>query len=402
LYRNERDHFAIAHKKVGAVRTQLPIQTNNIVVAQDIANVKRFGNFWNAQRLTVSRYVPDFDDVLTALMRAPKFVVLVEMASGEPVCMGCFIEDKARIPFTVAERMLGSVAVKQLALLGSVVLGDLTPKTWLQFLNQIDVRTTYDFINLGEVLLDSNLRRAVAQLPIRYQVSSPSRKEQIRWLIDLPSEFNNYILSLRPKSRQIIRQSLRKFEAGEGCSFSIISEEHQIDEFLSIGEAISRNTYQWSVGQRLQNDTATRNEYIRLARSGKLRCYILRINGTPCAFARGSLVGGIYNYETPGFLIEYAKWSPGTVLLMLAIKDLIEVAKCRFFDFGTGGDDVGYKAKFGNVSLPARTLLISRRVALRPTLIFLAQQTLIGFKNIADRVLGSGELRRRIRRAMRN
>src|SRR5205814_9563948 len=152
------------------------------------------------------------------------------------------------------------------------------------------------------------------------EVISPSWMDRIRWLIDLLERFDNYIGSLRSKSRQIIRQSLRKFNAGEGCSFSVISEEHQIDEFLSIGEAISRNTYQWSVGQRLQNDSATRDEYVRLARSGKLRCYLLRIEGKPCAFARGSLVGGIYNYETPGFLTEYAKWSPGTVLLMLVIK----------------------------------------------------------------------------------
>jgi len=374
---------------------------NNLIVANDICEVTFLAKYWDLQRRHVSRYVPDFDDVLNILTRARKFMVLIEMNGNEPVCLGCFVEGKARISFTVGEKLLGNVAVEQLTLVGGVVLGDLSPETWRQFLKQIDLRASYDFINLGEVPLDSDLRRAVAALPIKYQVSSPSRKEQIRWLINLPSTFENYIASLRPKSRQIVRQSLRKFESGEGCSFTVISEEHQIDEFLSLGEAISRETYQWTVGQRLQNDILTRDEYVRLARSGKLRCYVLRIKDKPCAFVRGSVVDGIYRYDTPGYLPEFAKWSPGTVLLMLAIKDLIESVKCRIFDFGPGGDNIGYKAKFGNVSIPSQTLLISRRLALRPALISIAQEALIGMKNIADRVLGTGDLRHRIRRAMR-
>jgi CelD/BcsL family acetyltransferase involved in cellulose biosynthesis len=138
-----------------------------------------------------------------------------------------------------------------------------------------------------------------------------------------------------------------------------------------------------------------------LARSGKLRCYLLHIEGVPCAFVRGTLVDGIYNYETPGYLPEYAKWSPGTVLLMLVIKDLIESAKCKIFDFGAGGDNVGYKSKFGNIAMPSETLLICHRKAMRPALIAIAQQTLIAVKNLADRNIGNGKLRRKIRSAMR-
>jgi hypothetical protein len=376
------------------------MQELDLIVARDIREVQSLAEYWQRLRGTEIRYVPDFDDVLNAPIKARTFFVLVEMNEGKPVCMGCFIEERDRISFTVGEKLLGSVAVKQLSLIASAVLGDLSPMTWLHFLMQIDLCKTYDFVNLGEVPLQSDLYRAVAALPYEYRVTKPARKEQIRWLIDLPLNFDDYIGFLRSKSGQFIRR-LRKFEAAKDCSLSIISEEHQISEFLLLGETISRATYQWSVGQRLNNDASTRNEYMRLARSGKLRCYLLHIEGVPCAFVRGTLVDGIYNYETPGYLPEYAKWSPGTVLLMLVIKDLIESAKCKIFDFGAGGDNVGYKSKFGNIAMPSETLLICHRKAMRPALIAIAQQTLIAVKNLADRNIGNGKLRRKIRSAMR-
>jgi CelD/BcsL family acetyltransferase involved in cellulose biosynthesis len=130
--------------------------------------------------------------------------------------------------------------------------------------------------------------------------------------------------------------------------------------------------------------------------------YILRINGQACAFIHGTLNHGVYNYGVPGFLVEYANWSPGKVLLILAIKDLIEKTNCRLFDFGGGGDDVGYKSKLGNVSRPARTILVSHRLAIRPALVSLAQLGLLSAKAIARRIFSSDVLRRRIRRALRS
>ena len=377
------------------------MQNYDLLVVHDVSAIQFLAKYWDRLRASEFGYVPDFDDVLDGLARARKFVALIEMRASEPSCAAFFIEETKSNHFMVGKRSLASVEVERLALVGGVVLGELRPETWLRFLRELDDFSRYDFIYLGEVLVDSDLSRAIAELPMRYRVSRPSRKDQIRWFIELPEKFDDYLASIGSQSRQVVRRKIRKFEKGEGCSFAVFSDEHKIDEFLSTAEEISQRTYQWGLGQGLQNDTVTRGEYVRMARAGKLRCYIMRIEGKPCAFIRGTLVNGVYNFETPGFLPEYAKWSPGTVLLLLAIKDLIESTKCRVFDFGGGGDDVGYKAKFGNVSMPSRQLLISRRLSLRPALISFAQEMLIGTKNLADRLLGSSEIRRRIRRALR-
>ena len=81
------------------------------------------------------------------------------------------------------------------------------------------------------------------------------------------------------------------------------------------------------------------------------------VNGQPISFLRGELQNGVFHYETPGFDRDFEKHSPGLVLLLLVIKDLIENG-CRTFDFGGGGDLQGYKARFGNRNLSCEALQI--------------------------------------------
>jgi CelD/BcsL family acetyltransferase involved in cellulose biosynthesis len=375
------------------------MQINNLVILHTIEEVRPFAEKWDSLRASELRFIPDFEELEHTLSEA-QFVFLAEAQSSKSLCMGCFVEENARSYFALGKRSLGSVSIRQLSLVGSTVLGRLESETWLRFLREIDKLATYDFINLGEIAEDSDLFRAVMASPARYQISSLSQKHNARWTIALPTKFDDYLASLGSKSRRMVRQSIRRFQAGDGCSFTLVSQECQVDDFLSIAEAINQRTYQWDLGQQLRANDITRQEYKRLAKAKKLRCYILRINGEPCAFIRGILVGGVYNYQVPGFLTAYAKWSPGKLLLVLAIKDLIENTDCRVFDFGEGGDDVGYKSKFGNVRRPSRKILISRRFFPRPVLISLAHAILMGTKNIARRVFDTDQSRRRIRRML--
>jgi len=156
---------------------------------------------------------------------------------------------------------------------------------------------------------------------------------------------------------------------------TVVTDTGQVDVFLSAGEFISRKTYQWKIGQRLENDAVTRRRYVRAAESGTLRCYLLFLNHKPIAFLRGFIIDDTYRYETPGFDPEYSRLSPGTALLLFALDDLMRNTACRVFDFGEGGDAVGYKKQFGNqcqnaltidVAAPhrwyPRTLLIIQRI----------------------------------------
>jgi hypothetical protein len=83
------------------------------------------------------------------------------------------------------------------------------------------------------------------------------------------------------------------------------------------------------------------------------------------------------------------------------MRDLIENTECRLFDFGNGGDEVGYKARFGNLSMPSRALYVSRRLGLYSTILTTLDAGLSFAKNLGSRLLGQGSLRARIKKAIR-
>ena len=300
--------------------------------------------------------------------------------------------------YTFGERKLFSLPVQQARLFGSAILGSVDASTARSFIDSVRKQLGFDLFAVGEVVVDSPLHSAIRRLGRRYVLSSPSRKESIRWLIRMPATFDEYLMSLSGQTRQMVKRKLAKCAPSE---IRIISEPGQVAEFLRHGEAISRLTYQWNVGQRLLNDEATLSAYFALAEKGRLRCHLLYVDGEPCAFSRGVMLDGVYSYHTPGFDPKYSKLSPGIVTLVLSIKDLIENTHCMIFDFGEGGDEVGYKSKFGNDSMKTRYLYVSSRFRPYSIGLVLIQEALTALKNALSSVVGNGELRRRLKKAFR-
>jgi hypothetical protein len=180
----------------------------------------------------------------------------------------------------------------------------------------------------------------------------------------------------------------------------VIHRPEQIEKFLQDGETISRTTYQWNVGQRLCNDSATRQRFLRLAKEGRLRAYIVYIGKKPCAFAWGELNHLIYASQSTGFDPKYHKASPGTAIMLWVIRDLIENTDCEVFDFGVGGDDWGFKSRFGNTSLNVAWIELANY---RPYsfILFALDKIINAGKNFASSMMPRGNLRQRLKRMIR-
>ena len=116
---------------------------------------------------------------------------------------------------------------------------------------------------------------------------------------------------------------------------------------------------------------------------------------------RGRLAGGTYDFETAGFDPAFAKASPGAVLLLFAVRDLIEGGRCTTFDFGQGGDVVGYKARFGNESHVCASLQLGPKGNVYTRVLFALQSLLFATLNFANRLLGQGKLRARVKMSLR-
>ena len=357
---------------------------------------------WDRLRKNLPHFFPDFESTRLFLSDGDRtFRVFVLNESDQVTCLACFVFGPVKKPFKVGERKLFSINVHEVSLFGSAILGEYDSLAVDQFVDIIRATFDFDLISLGYVPLGSALHAAIHRGRASLFLTSPSRKTSTRWLITLPRTFDEYLAQLSSNLRQRVKRKMRRLEHELKWEFRVAHRLEQVEVFIRDSEAISRLTYQWNVGDRFCNDEATRRLYIRRAMRGHLRCYIVYASGKPCAFLRGEFLDGTYHYETPGYDPQFSKFSPGLVLLMWVIRDLIEQTNCKIFDFGQGGDTSGYKSKFGNTSYECEEVELGRWSRPYSVVILALQESLNVAKNLANWILGQGKLRQHIKQVIR-
>lgn len=386
-------HQALALSLVSAPRS--------LVFVREPAQLDQYAEAWDRLAARASRFYRCYLDCRAEFERQ-QFLAAIEIEDGQARGVACFVHRATRQEFTIGERRLLSLPATETALFGGEVLGDFGADSLAHVLRAASREWRSDLFTLGEIATSSSLCHLAATMGPGLVRTRRVRKDPIRWLIPLPRTFDEYLGQLRGSTRKSISYSLRRFERELDFRHEIVTRPEQVGRFLLDGERISRRTYQWNVGQRLVDDEATRRRFMRLAEEQRLRCHIVYINGEPCAFTRGEISNRIYHYETPGFLPNFRKYSPGVVLLMWTIRDLIDSRSCDMLDFGSGGDSDGYKSRFGTLAVPCTDLQFA--FSWRPySLALLALNgALTVAKNVASAAIGKGPLRQRLKKRIRN
>ncbi len=290
------------------------------------------------------------DVVLTDLEHGPKSTLLPALVSSAEGtgCHGI----GALVPKVVQTRRLGAVPIGsrlqgyRLAgngFVGESTGGDAVTKLLQQSLHH--VRSSGSAFLLIEDLDDATpLAGALAAtLPrgwslFRHAGLQPRRR------IQLPQTPEEYWQKFSSKTRQTFRRKLKKF--GE-TRLERIAEVVDVPRFLEAAHAISVHTWQTrQFGLRIRNDAAELAQFTKLAELGLLRCYLWHVDNRPVAFTVGNQDHGCFHYEEVGYLAEFAKFSPGQMMLIQMIDDLITHNHADWFDFG--GGDADYKELFAN------------------------------------------------------
>lgn len=373
-----------------------------LLVLSRAADLAKVAEAWDRLRKDQPRFFPDFHSVNFLLSDGKRDFRLLARKDGDHITsLACFVFGRVMKPYKVGERTLFSLPVQQVSLLGSAILGELDEALFDRFLEIVQAAFDFDLITFGEIEADSELQRAIYRRRPSLFVTSPARGGSIRWLVNLPETFDDYLAQLNSKLRQTVKRKMRKLEGEFKWEFRVISRVEQVEAFLRDAESVSRLTYQWNCGDRLCNDEVTRRLYVERANRGRLRSYIAYASGKPCAFLPGELIDDIFYYETPGYDPQYSKLSPGLVLLMWAVRDLIDQTDCKIFDFGPGGDATDYKSRFGNAAIDCNELELGRWSKPYAVAVMVLQEGLNMAKNVATRVLGQSKLRQQFKKAIR-
>ena len=175
---------------------------------------------------------------------------------------------------------------------------------------------------------------------------------QERLKIEFPPNPLDYWTKFSSKTRNTFKRKQKKI----GTTRLVrISQPDQIPEFLEAAHTISQRTWQSEkLGLRIHNNEHELRFFTFLATHQSLRSYLLFVDEKPAAFLIGTQHNGLFSYEEVGYDREFSDRSPGQVLLLQVLDDLLSDQPPRVFDFGGGSAD--YKQLFATTTSASGTL----------------------------------------------
>jgi CelD/BcsL family acetyltransferase involved in cellulose biosynthesis len=203
---------------------------------------------------------------------------------------------------------------------------------------------------------------AVDRLVLRHSRLKPfTYQEYARRYADLSLGFEAYMQGFSSKSRSTLRRKLRKFAELDGGSLDVRGYHRPdgIREFHELARAISQRTYQEKLlDAGLPEGAKFEENMTQLASVGQVRAWILFLGGKPVSYLYTPADGDTLVYAYLGYDPAFAQHSPGTVLQLEAMREVMEEGRFRLFDFTEG--DGQHKRQFATGSVDCVDLLLLR------------------------------------------
>lgn len=206
----------------------------------------------------------------------------------------------------------------------------------------------------------------------------------------LDQDFDAWLAGFSARSRSTCKRKLRKLAERSGGALDLRSyrTEDEIAAFHALARELSAKTYQERLlNAGLPDGPEALAEMRALAQADRARGWLLFVDGRPIAYLWAPAEGLTLIYAYLGYDPDFAEYSPGTVLQLEAMRQLMAERKFRLFDFTEGEGQ--HKRLFATGGVDCVDLLL-----LRPTFgNLLAGHTLNAFDgavDVAKRVAGGG------------
>ena len=211
-----------------------------------------------------------------------------------------------------------------------------------------------------------------------------------RFLISISGTFHGYLQSRSANTREKVSQKMRRWRALAGGEASIkeFRGAKQMGEFYSIASPVSRKTWQANIGAGLEA-IDRREEILRMAAADQARGYILFCGERPAAFQLYYVQGTTMALSQTGYDPDYAKYSPGNVLLYLLLEKLFAEGEMEFLDL-MEGMAIRYKSSLVTLRVPSMRFLYFRRRP-GPLCFVLFLSLLKGLEKSAQRAKNAGQ-----------
>ncbi|MEM4724660.1 MAG: peptidogalycan biosysnthesis protein, partial [Candidatus Hadarchaeum sp.] len=179
--------------------------------------------------------------------------------------------------FTVAKTSAKVLAVRDNGIIGD--LGYDTALAIVETLHQLMKDYQIDYVHMACLHQDSKLREALRLVYPRRIVEDPIDR---RWMLKLPTTFDDFLKNLSPNIRRNIRWRRNKFnKAFPDAQLNKITPIYDKDHLdITDVQAVYNKTYQSKLGLSQLNNLTWK----LLKDFSKLVCVILKVNDDPIAF----------------------------------------------------------------------------------------------------------------------
>ena len=173
--------------------------------------------------------------------------------------------------------------------------------------------------------------------------------------------FETYLAGFSAKSRSTLRRKVRKLEERSGGALDLRSfrTPEEMARFHAEARKLSARTYQERLlDAGLPDGREATEEMQALASADQVRAWLLRIEDRAIAYLYAPAEGDTLIYAHLGYDPDFAEYSPGTVLQLEAMRELMEERRFVRFDFTEG--DGQHKRQFATDGVDCVDLLLVR------------------------------------------
>jgi CelD/BcsL family acetyltransferase involved in cellulose biosynthesis len=237
----------------------------------------------------------------------------------------------------------------------------------------------------------SRTRGYLTYVPLQYQ----------HCYIDLGLTLESYQNAFSSKTRSTIKRKIRKYSqhCGGTIPWRTYKTPEEMREFVRLARAVSKLTYQERLLDAGIPDTEDFIHHAEsLAHDDRVRAYILFDGERAVSYLYCPVQDGILIYAYLGYDPDYMQMSVGTILQWLAVEQLFQEARFRYFDFTEGQSD--HKRLFATHQLQCANVFFVKR-SIRNTTVIYSQLFINRVSRWVGTTLDRWGMRARIRRFLR-
>jgi hypothetical protein len=316
------------------------------------SELEQLRGFWNSRQTSPGG---NLDFYLSVVCSSPEFVrphVIVIYEEGQPQSLLLGRLERRRIAvrlgyFRLPLPKLNILTFDDCGWLSGISAGDgeLYVKSVLAALRAGEA----DAAELQHLDAAEPLSQLARSLPGRL-FSDKSPLVQVLWTRRLAQK-GTFLDGLSANERSNQRRRTRRLskEFGGAVKIECFHDGSRIGQLMQDAETIASKSYQRALGVGFVNDDRMRDRLSLAARQGTLRAHVLYLGNRPCAFWITTLSGGVLYNDFLAFDPAFAKYGPGTCLVIKAIEEASDgndTRRATAIDFGPG--EAEWKTRLGN------------------------------------------------------